>query len=41
MYNVATQHGQGCIIKCHIPHCRGAKEYVAHLKMECVKAKEQ
>ena len=41
VYDVATEHGEMVIIKCHIPHGKRVKEYVAQLRMEYVSALER
>ena len=41
LYDVATKHGQVVIINCHFPHRRRVKEYVAHLRMEYVRALDE
>ena len=41
VYDVATEHRQGGIINCHVPHGRRVKEYVAQLRREYVRALER
>ena len=41
VYDVATEHGQVVIINWHVPHGRRAKEYVAQLRMEYIRALER
>ena len=38
MYDVATEHGQVVFINYHVAHGKRVKEYVAHLRMEYVRA---